>query len=90
MQYLVILGRQLWEIRKNPHCSAECCLSLVLTLQEVGDVTAANPQPQLDTGTVDESFNLSDLIETSENEEQIGKAETERKDRVKRGHVNRK
>ena len=62
MQYLVTLGRKFWKLRRNPHCSVDCCLSLVLTLQEVGDVASSSQPPQLQQETFSEDLNPSGLV----------------------------
>ena len=87
MQYLVNLGRMLWEWRQNPQCSVDCCLSLVLTLQDIGSTATTDQQPELNQGTFEESFDMSELGEADDKVEEEGAAK--RKDAIKRGHVNR-
>ena len=79
----------LWELRQNPQCSVDCCLSLVLTLQDIGNTAVTDQQPELDTGTFEESFDMSELREADDNVEEAGEGgQTPKKYAIKRGHVN--
>ena len=90
MQYLVNLGRKLWKLRSNPHCSADCCLSLVLTLQEVGDVATSSQQPQLQQDTFTEDLNASGLVTVAAEIEEVTDKETGQDYEAKGGHTSRK
>ena len=90
MQYLVTLGRKLWKLRSNPHCSADCCLSLVLTLQEVGDVATSSQQPQLQQDTFTEDLNASGLVTVAAEIEEVTDKETGQDYEAKGGHTSRK
>jgi hypothetical protein len=35
VKYSVVIGRSIYSLYKNPRCSLACCLSLVLTIDEV-------------------------------------------------------
>ena len=61
VQYLVTLGGKLLKWRRNPKCSTECCLSLVLTLQEVGQMATSTQQPQLHRETFGEDLAVPEL-----------------------------
>lgn len=90
VQYLVTLGRTLWKLRGNPHCSADCCLSLVLTLQEVGDVATSSQQPQLQQETFSEDLNASRLVTVAAEIEEVTDEDAEQDDEAKGGHTSRK
>ena len=90
MQYLVTLGRKLWKLRSNPHCSADCCLSLVLTLQEVGDVATSSQQPQLQQDTFTEDLNASGLVTVAAEIEEATDKDTGQGHEAKGGHTSRK
>ena len=90
MQYLVNLGRKLWKLRSNPHCSADCCLSLVLTLQEVGDVATSSQQPQLQQDTFTEDLNASGLVTVAAEIEEVTDKDTGQDYEAKGGHTSRK
>ena len=90
MQYLVTLGRKLWKLRSNPHCSADCCLSLVLTLQEVGDVATSSQQPQLQQDTFTEDLNASGLVTVAAEIEEVTDKDTGQGYEAKGGHTSRK
>ena len=87
MQYLVTLGRKFWKLRQNPHCSADCCLSLVLTLQEVGDVASSSQQPQLQQETFSEDLNPSGLVTAVE---EVMDKDATQDDKAQGGHTSRK
>ena len=90
MQYLVTLGRKLWKLRSSPHCSADCCLSLVLTLQEVGDVATSSQQPQLQQDTFTEDLNASGLVTVAAEIEEVTDKDTGQDYEAKGGHTSRK
>ena len=71
VQYLVTLGQTFWALRRNPHCSADCCLSLVLTLQEVGDVATSSQPPQIQQETFSEDLNASGLVTAAAEREEV-------------------
>jgi len=90
VQYLVTLGRKFWKLRGNANCSADCCLSLVLTPQEVGDVATSSQQPQLQQETFSEDLNASRLITVAAEIEEATDKDAGQDDKAKRGHTSRK
>lgn len=84
------LGRKFWTLRRNPHCSADCCLSLVLTLQEVGDVATSSQQPQLQQETFSEDLNVSGLVTAAAEREEVTDKPAAQDDDAKGGHARRK
>ena len=84
------LGRKFWKLRRNPHCSADCCLALVLTLQEVGDVATSSQQPQLQQETFSEDLNASGLVTAAAEMEEVTDKDAAQDDEAKGGHISRK
>ena len=72
-------------MRRNPHCSADCCLSLVLTLREVGDVATSTQQPQLQQETFSEDLNASGLVIAAVEIEEVPD-----RDAAQNGHTRRR
>ncbi|XP_078356152.1 uncharacterized protein LOC144640962 [Oculina patagonica] len=90
VQYLATLGRKIWEMRRNPQCSADCCLSLLLTLQEVGDMATSTEQPQLHQETFSVDLAVSELATATADREELSDNDATLDDKAKGGHTSSK